>query len=151
MTKIPNNKPVYDLEERTFQFAKAVSSLHADCLTKCVKQFRLGIVINRLFECSVFRGSVFRRKQRQDTSFSFLNSERWTTEHSHYLRRRNNDQRSFKVEANFKYVWLGFSVHFLWVSSQSELMQLLCDALKSSIVHLHGSIDPHTQHSNDFK
>ena len=24
MTKIPNNKPVYDLEERTFQFAKAV-------------------------------------------------------------------------------------------------------------------------------
>ncbi len=24
MTKIPNSKPVYDLEERTFQFAKAV-------------------------------------------------------------------------------------------------------------------------------
>ena len=24
MTKIPNNRPVYDLEERTFQFAKAV-------------------------------------------------------------------------------------------------------------------------------
>ena len=24
MTKIQNNKPVYDLEERTFQFAKAV-------------------------------------------------------------------------------------------------------------------------------
>ncbi|MDP2643421.1 MAG: four helix bundle protein [Desulfobacterales bacterium] len=24
MTKIPNNKPVYDLEERTFQFAKTV-------------------------------------------------------------------------------------------------------------------------------
>jgi four helix bundle protein len=24
MTKTPNNKPVYDLEERTFQFAKAV-------------------------------------------------------------------------------------------------------------------------------
>ncbi len=24
MTKIPNNKPVYDLEERTFEFAKAV-------------------------------------------------------------------------------------------------------------------------------
>ena len=24
MTKLPNNKPVYDLEERTFQFAKAV-------------------------------------------------------------------------------------------------------------------------------
>ncbi len=24
MIKIPNNKPVYDLEERTFQFAKAV-------------------------------------------------------------------------------------------------------------------------------
>jgi four helix bundle protein len=24
MTKSPNNKPVYDLEERTFQFAKAV-------------------------------------------------------------------------------------------------------------------------------
>ena len=24
MTKIPNNKPVYVLEERTFQFAKAV-------------------------------------------------------------------------------------------------------------------------------
>ncbi len=28
----------------------AISSLHADCLTKCVKQFRLGIAINRLFE-----------------------------------------------------------------------------------------------------
>jgi hypothetical protein len=24
MTKIQNNKPVYDLEERTFQFARAV-------------------------------------------------------------------------------------------------------------------------------
>ncbi len=24
MTKISNNKPVYDLDERTFQFAKAV-------------------------------------------------------------------------------------------------------------------------------
>jgi len=24
MTKIPNNKPVYDLEEGTFQFAKGV-------------------------------------------------------------------------------------------------------------------------------
>jgi len=31
-----------------------ISSLHADCLTKCVKQFRLGIAINRRFECSVF-------------------------------------------------------------------------------------------------
>jgi len=25
MTKISNNKPVYDLEEKTFKFAKAVS------------------------------------------------------------------------------------------------------------------------------
>ena len=30
-------------------------------------------------------------------------------EHSHYLRRRNNDQRWFKVEANFKHVWLVFT------------------------------------------
>jgi len=30
------------------------SSLHADCLTKWVKQFGLGIAINRCFECSVF-------------------------------------------------------------------------------------------------
>ena len=52
-------------------YHKIFSSLCADCLTKCVKQFRLGIAINRYFECSVFR-----RKQRQDTSFSFLNSER---------------------------------------------------------------------------
>ena len=27
------------------------SSLHADCLTRCVKQFRLGIAINRRLEC----------------------------------------------------------------------------------------------------
>ena len=33
---------------------------------------------------------------------SFLNSE-----HSNYPRRRKNDQRRFKVEGNFKYVWLG--------------------------------------------
>jgi hypothetical protein len=26
-----------------------------DCLTKCVKQFRLGIAINKRFECSAFR------------------------------------------------------------------------------------------------
>ena len=26
MTKIPNNKPIYDLEERTFQFAKNQNS-----------------------------------------------------------------------------------------------------------------------------
>ena len=32
-----------------------LSSFHADCLTKCVKQFRLGIAINRRFQCSVFR------------------------------------------------------------------------------------------------
>ena len=32
-----------------------ISSLNADSLTNCVKQFRLGIAINRRFECSVFR------------------------------------------------------------------------------------------------
>jgi hypothetical protein len=32
-----------------------ISSLHADCLTEWGRQFRVGIAINRHFECSVFR------------------------------------------------------------------------------------------------
>ena len=32
-----------------------ISSLHADCLTKWVRQFRVNIAINGHFECSVFR------------------------------------------------------------------------------------------------
>ena len=44
------------------------SSLHADCSTKHVKQFRLGIATNRCFMCSVFRGSA-------QGGSSLLNSE----------------------------------------------------------------------------
>jgi len=41
MTKIPNNKPVYDLEERTFQFAKAVR-IFVKTLPKTVANFEDG-------------------------------------------------------------------------------------------------------------
>jgi four helix bundle protein len=41
MTKIPNNKPVYDLEERTFQFAKAVR-LFVKTLPKTIANFEDG-------------------------------------------------------------------------------------------------------------
>ena len=39
------------------------SYLHDDCMTKRVRQNRLCIAIDRRFECSVFRGSVFRMDQ----------------------------------------------------------------------------------------
>jgi hypothetical protein len=51
-----------------------LSSLHAHCLTKCVKQFRLGIAINSRFECSVSRGSVFRRDSTIRRDSAGLNS-----------------------------------------------------------------------------
>ena len=41
MTKIPNNKPVYDLEERTFQFAKAVR-FFVKTLPKTIANFEDG-------------------------------------------------------------------------------------------------------------
>jgi len=41
MTKIPNNKPVYDLEERTFQFAKAVR-IFVKTLPKTIANFEDG-------------------------------------------------------------------------------------------------------------
>ena len=66
---------VFTLVESGFAVSemKEISSLHADCLTKWVRQFRLGIAINRSFECSVFRGSVFRRgrKIRRDSAGRF--------------------------------------------------------------------------------
>ena len=138
-----------------------ISSLRPDCLTKWVEQFRLGIAINRRFECSVFRGSVFRRDRtiRRDYSppvhrkaqrrhwtvrlqlisktlqgmvphaqrageitgetlsgvrapaesiggSSLLNPELWTLN----TRISWGDETTwFKVEANFKYVWLGLT------------------------------------------
>ena len=56
---------------------KPFSSLHVDCLTKWVRQFRLGIAINRRFECSVFRGPVFRwgRTIRGDSAGRFSSSK----------------------------------------------------------------------------
>jgi hypothetical protein len=39
MTEIPNSKPVYDLEERTFQFAKDVRHF-AKTLPKTIANFR---------------------------------------------------------------------------------------------------------------
>jgi len=41
MTKIPNNKPVYDLEERTFQIAKAVR-IFVKTLPKTIANFEDG-------------------------------------------------------------------------------------------------------------
>ena len=41
MTKSPNNKPVYDLEERTFQFAKAVR-LFVKTLPKTIANIKDG-------------------------------------------------------------------------------------------------------------
>jgi len=41
MTKIPNTKPVYDLEERTFQFAKSVR-LFAKTLPKTISNIEDG-------------------------------------------------------------------------------------------------------------
>jgi hypothetical protein len=38
MTKIQNNKPIYDLEERTFQFAKA-ARLFVKTLPKTIANF----------------------------------------------------------------------------------------------------------------
>ena len=49
-----------------------ISPLHADCLTSYVKQFRLGIAINRRFECSVFSVQEEVKARHQ---FFFLNSE----------------------------------------------------------------------------
>jgi len=64
-------------------------------LTKCVKQFWLGIAINKHFECSVFRGiSGWARSWIPPAG----------GKHSHYLDRQNWDQRRFKVESNFKHV-----------------------------------------------
>ena len=40
--------------EWRFRLVVLFSSLHADCLTKKVRQFRLETAINRQFECSVF-------------------------------------------------------------------------------------------------
>ena len=50
-------------------------------MTNCVKQFRLGIAINRRFECSVF--SVQNSGKKIVSCLCFLlNTERWTPEHS---------------------------------------------------------------------
>jgi predicted regulator of amino acid metabolism with ACT domain len=48
MTKIQNSKPVYDLEERTFQFAKAVR-LFVKTLPKTIANIEDGKQLKKIF------------------------------------------------------------------------------------------------------
>ena len=90
----------HDFDKGTF-----TSTLHADCLTKWIRQFRLGIAIKRHFECSGVQCSGGVRRLDEALRVWTLNAE-----HSNYLRHRKNNQRWFKAETNFKYLWIGLSI-----------------------------------------
>ncbi len=78
----------------------------------------------------MFRVQGFRVQEEAKARHHLFFPERWTTEHSHYLRRRSNDKRWFKVEANFKYIWLGlmgkpsgaFHLSFFFSSLHAECL-----------------------------
>ena len=53
MTKIPNSKPVYDLEERTFQFAKNVR-LFVKTLPKAIANIEDGKQLIKTFGTFTF-------------------------------------------------------------------------------------------------
>jgi predicted regulator of amino acid metabolism with ACT domain len=48
MTKIQNSKPLYDLEERTFQFAKAIR-LFVKTLPKTIANIEEGKQLKKIF------------------------------------------------------------------------------------------------------
>ena len=68
MTKIPNNKPVYDLEERTFQFAKAVR-LFVKTLPKTIENVEDG---KQVVEASGSVGANYREANESLSKKDFL-------------------------------------------------------------------------------
>ena len=68
MTKIPNSKPPYDLEERTFQFAKAVR-LFVKTLPKTIANIEDG---KQLIKASGSVGSNYREANESLSKKDFL-------------------------------------------------------------------------------
>lgn len=67
MTKISNDKPIYDLEERTFQFAKAVR-LFIKTLTKTTANMEDG---RQLIRASGSVGSNYREANESSSKRDF--------------------------------------------------------------------------------
>jgi len=68
MTKVPNSKPVYDLEERTFQFAKAVR-LFVKTLPKTIANIQDG---RQLIKASGSIGTNYREANESLSKKDFL-------------------------------------------------------------------------------
>jgi len=108
MTKIQNNKPVYDLEERTFQFAKAVR-LFVKTLPKTISNFEDG---KQLLKASGSVGANYREANESLSKKDFLMrmkiSRKEAKESAYWLRlihetnnlKNANDAKSLMQEAN---------------------------------------------------
>jgi four helix bundle protein len=108
MTKITNNKPVYDLEERTFQFAKAVR-LFVKTLPKTTANVEDG---KQLVKASGSVGSNYREANESLSKKDFLMrmkiSRKEAKESAYWLRlihetnnlKNTNDAQKLIQEAN---------------------------------------------------
>jgi four helix bundle protein len=108
MTKISNNKPVYDLEERTFQFAKAVR-LFVKTLPKTTANVEDG---KQLVKASGSVGSNYREANESLSKKDFLMrmkiSRKEAKESAYWLRlihetnnlKNANDAQKLIQEAN---------------------------------------------------
>jgi four helix bundle protein len=86
MTKIQNSKPVYDLEERTFQFAKAVR-LFVKALPKTIANLKDG---RQLIKASGSVGANYREANeslsKKDFSMRIKISRKEAKESAYWLR-----------------------------------------------------------------
>jgi four helix bundle protein len=108
MTKIPNNKPVYDLEERTFQFAKAVR-LFVKTLPKTIANIEDS---KQLVKASGSVGANYREANESLSKKDFLMrmkiSRKESKESAYWLRlihetnnlKNSNDAQKLMQEAN---------------------------------------------------
>jgi four helix bundle protein len=108
MTEIPNSKPVYDLEERTFQFAKAVR-LFVKTLPKTIANIEDG---KQLIKASGSVGGNYREANeslsKKDFSMRIKISRKEAKESAYWLRlihetnslKNADDAQSLIQEAN---------------------------------------------------
>jgi four helix bundle protein len=108
MTKIPNNKPVYDLEERTFQFAKAIR-LFVKTLPKTIANIEDS---KQLVKASGSVGANYREANESLSKKDFLMrmkiSRKESKESAYWLRlihetnnlKNSNDAQKLMQEAN---------------------------------------------------
>ena len=121
MTKIPNSKPVYDLEERTFQFAKAVR-FFVKALPKTIANIEDG---KQLIKASGSVGANYREANESLSNKDFMmriKISRKEAKESAYWLRLINETNNLKNADEAKN----------WMQEANELKKIFSSILERS-------------------